>query len=447
MLPLLNFNDYLVEQAVVNALKKEINKHGYNKLEDRTKTKIAVFVPKADRESEMEKLTSAMKNQGASRDTSTAGLNAGGSLGVIKFTGGPYQKLNIIFKPDATQDLKTDEHESLSAYCCALKFKNPKTDFTLDEFSNVSIQSQYTAKQLLDKAPDGWVKSSILHAERLYRTFGKNNYIFCQRSNSKFVDNISSKALELLKKADKKISIDKWNPADMWMVNPRLINMSFDHFDSIHMLNSFLYEQYTKKMIVGVSLKFAKNSAKAEVFNYRFGQRPVQFDSFGLGKTGFTKSMYGFIYYNRGSSVVLRSFKAVGDISGEINGKYAQGGKVGHGPLKRILSECVPRARITPKVEILRNFKANPNRYLDNLYNKAKALDKRLNSVKKEDFRKEILARGNAVPTYIISKSQALDFVNDLSGATKKKIECAISKMISYAASTTEVSSVFVKVS
>ena len=64
-------------------------------------------------------------------------------------------------------------------------------------------------------------------------------------------------------------SEDKWNPADMWMVDPSLVNMDFGHFDSIHMLNSYLYDQYTKKKIIGVSLKQARGSAKAEIFNYR----------------------------------------------------------------------------------------------------------------------------------------------------------------------------------
>jgi len=441
------FGSFITEKSNIDALKKQVNKLGYSKIEDKTRTMFAVYVPKSDRAIEIDKVANSLKNQGAERDTSTAALKKGGSLGVIKFTGGPYQELNIVFKPDASKDLTTDEHESLSAYVAALKFKDPNTDFTLDEFSKLPVQSQYTAKQLLDKAPQGWMQSSILHAERLHRTFGKGNYIFCQRSNSKFVDNISSKALELLKKADHKIGLDKWNPADIWMVNPKLINMSFDHFDSIHMLNTFLYEQYTKKMLIGVSLKQAKGKAKAEVFNYRLGQRPVTLDSMNLGKTTYTKSIDAFINYNKGSSIVLRSFKPTADISGEINGKYAQGGKVGFGPLNRIIGECVPRAKLTKNSDILRMFKASPDRYLSQMYDKAKATDKKVVSMDKQQFKKDVLARGAKTTPYVVSKTQATEVINELQKASKDKVECAIAKMISYAASSTEVSSVFVKVS
>ena len=77
------------------------------------------------------------------------------------------------------------------------------------------------------------------------------------------------------------------------MVDPSLIKMDFDHFDSIHMLNSFLYDQYTKKKIIGVSLKQARRTAKAQVFNYRFGQKPVILKNMNLGKKSFTGSIDG----------------------------------------------------------------------------------------------------------------------------------------------------------
>lgn len=440
-----SFNNFLISESTVNDLKNEIRKLGYNKIEDRTKTMIAVYVPKSDRNFVIDKLASDLK--GAGRDTSTESLRKGGSLGLVKFNAGPFQDLNIAVKPDSSKDLTTDEHESLSAYMTALKFKNPETDFTLDDFTSLPVQSKFSAKQLLDKAGEGWMKSSILHAERLHRTFGRGKYIFCQRSRSKFVDKISLTANTLLKKAGHSIGLDKWNPADIWMVDPSLINMDFSHFDSIHMLNTFLYDQYTKKKLIGVSLKQAKRSAKAQVFNYRLGQKPVSLDSMNLGKTGFTKSIDGFIFYNRNSSVVLRSFKPTADISGEINGKYAQGGKVGFGPLNRIIGECVPRTRLTKNTEILKSYKRNPDQYLSKLYNEAKTIDKRLSSMNMDTFKKEIMGKGAKTLPYIVSKTQVTEVVGALQKASKQKIECAISKMISYAASSTEVSSVFVKVS
>lgn len=443
-----SFNNYIISESTVQDLKDELRKIGFSKIEDKTKTVIAVYVPKSDRTVMIDKIVDNLKNKyGAQRDTSPEALKKGGSLGLIKFVGGPFQNLGVAVKPDASKDLTTDEHESLSAYCCGLKFSNPRTDFDMEDFNRkLPVESKFTAKQLLAKAGEGWMASSILHAERLHRTFGRGNYIFCQRSNSKFVDEISNTANRLLKKAGHTIGIDKWNPADMWMVDPSLIKMDFDHFDSIHMLNSFLYDQYTKKKIIGVSLKQARRTAKAQVFNYRFGQKPVILKNMNLGKKSFTGSIDGFINYNTGS-VVLRSFKPTASISGEINGKYAQGGKVGFGPLDRIVSECVPGTRLTTNADIIRSYKSRPVPFLRNLYTKAKSFDKRLSSVKLDDFITEIQNKGAKTVPYVVSKTQVTEVVTALDKASKSKIECAISKMISYAASSTEVSSVFVKVS
>ena len=147
---------------------------------------------------------------GAEHDTSTAGLKAGGSMGIIKFNAGKFQSNQVAVKPDKSADLSTDEHESLSAYCCALKWKDPNTNYSVEDFTGLSAQSSYNAKALVKKASQGWMSSSILHAERLYRTFKRNKYVFCQRSDSKFVDNISKAANRLLKVAGKKMVIDKW---------------------------------------------------------------------------------------------------------------------------------------------------------------------------------------------------------------------------------------------
>ena len=64
-----------------------------------------------------------------------------------------------------------------------------------------------------------------------------------------------------------------------------------------------------------------------------------------------------------------------------------------------------------------------------------------------DTFKKEIMGKGAKTLPYIVSKTQVTEVVGALQKASKQKIECAISKMISYAASSTEVSSVFVKVS
>lgn len=425
-------------------LKDALSKLGYAKMADSTSTRVFVYVGAAERKATLTNIVDKMP--GAWLDTSSAGVKSGGSLGVIRFKQGAFQNNQVAVKPDKSADLSTDEHESLSSYCCALKWKDPNTTFQQEDFVGLNAESSYNAKALVKKASNAWMASSILHAERLHRTFKRNKYTFCQRSDSKFVTNISKQANYLLKKAGKKMVIDKWNPADMWMVQERFLKTDFTHFDSIEMLNQWLYQQFVDKTVIGVSLKQGVKKVKAEIYNFKAGHKPITFEGSHLGKKGFTKSIDGYIHYNTGE-VVLRSFTPVGNVSGEIKGKYAAGGKVGWGEIVNIVKECVPGTRLMMNKAILTAYNANKDRFLDQLYMDAKKEDSRLARVSKDQFKKDIMAKGGKVESYIVSKKQVLDVLSALSKARKAKVECAIQKMISYASSSTEVSSVFVKVS
>lgn len=439
--------------AEMDQLKAELEKQGYVKFEMKTRNRIFVYVPKSDRTIEIENAAEKLAQYGGYRDTSTSAVQAGGSLGLIRFKDtSSYYNLEIAFKPDASKDLTTDEHESLSAYFTALKFAKPQTDFTLDDFkgANITVQTRFTIDDLFNKASKGWIQSSQLHAERLHRTFGRAGpYVMCQRTQSDFVTNISRKAEELMRKVGKTMGLDKWNPADMWMVKSNLLNTNFDDFESIHELNGFLYDNFKSKDIIGVSLKQAKKTVKAEVYNFRMGHKPVELDRvpLSLGKRGFLESIDGFIFYNNGSSIVLRSFKPTADISAEIQGRFAQGGKVGYGPLQEILKECSKTHIGTKNSDILKSYKANQTRFLKDIYKRARVIDNRLRSISEDTFIKEFNKKpANKKESYIVSKVQALETIETLSRVSKDEVECAISKMISYASSSTDISSVFVKV-
>jgi len=209
-----------------------------------------------------------------------------------------------------------------------------------------------------------------------------------------------------------------------------------------------LYEKYESKDIIGVSLKQAVRTVKADIFNFRRGQRPVELDRvpFSLGKTGFLNSIDAFIFYNGGSQIVIRSFKPTADVSAEIQGTFAQGGKVGYGPLQSILKECNSTHSGTKNTTILQDYKRNQTKFVKDLYNRARKIDDRLKRVSQDSFVKEFVTMDRNKESYVVSKTQALETIETLTNSSKDAVECAISKMISYASSSTEVSSVFVKV-
>ena len=94
--------------AAMDDLKKELGKLGFVKFEDNTKFRVFVYVPKSDRVQELERIVKELSKFGAQRDTSSAGLKAGGSLGVVSFTKSSFEGLQIAVKPDSSKDLTTD---------------------------------------------------------------------------------------------------------------------------------------------------------------------------------------------------------------------------------------------------------------------------------------------------------------------------------------------------
>jgi len=433
-------------------LKEELEKLGYNKFKEDTRFRLLVYVPKSDRALEIQEASEKLAKFNAFRNRGASGLNAGGSLGTIEFTSSSFEGLQIAFKPDASKSLTTDEQESLAAFFSAMKFKDPKTNYAVEEFVGLPVESSFKPEELIMKASKAWIVSSKLVAETLHSRLGRSGkrYTFCQRSKSPFVTNISNKADELLKKAGHQIGLDKWNPSDMWMVNPNLLTTDFRKFESIFQLNQWIKDKYESKDLIGVSLKQVSRNIKEEEFNYpNPGQVNVEFRGLSLGKTSYFDSIDGFILYNGTASVVLRSFKPTADISGEITGKMAAGGKVGHGPLNNILKECIgPNFALTKNTEILRQYKADSVKIVKDMYKMAKPVDQRLANVKEADFLEKILSKDvTKIESYIVSKYQVTEALSGLKKATAADVECAVEKMISYASSQLEVSSVFLKLS
>ena len=435
--------------AAFDELKTRLQKFGYTKFEDNSaKTEIKVFVAKSSRSSEFADTLEKLKPLGA-----THNADIGGFLGRIEFNdNSSFHGLRILFKPDSSAELKADEHESLSAYFTAAKFNNPQTDYSLDDLKKVSVESSYTIDFLFNKATKVWIKSSILHAEKLHRHFRGNTYVMHQRSKSKFIKNLYDKAKELLKAAGKpRMSLDKWNPGDMWMVNSSYENHNFDQYETIQELNTFLAEAYKDKKIIGVSLKQAVKTAKMEVKAYKpgFFQKEVTLDGFSYGKQAFLKSKDAFIFFNGGAGVAFRAFKTGQDVNAEITGRFAAGGKASLNVVDDILKECVGRNfEVTLRSrEIKAAISKNQTKFIKDFYKKARAVSSTGVSRMTEDaFVKEVMSKGSSMIPFLVSKYQAFNVVSQFEKARKDDVECALSKLISYAGSETELSAVYVKV-
>lgn len=420
---------------MLDKIKKQMAKLGYTKQKQKTKAILLVYVPKAERDIHLDKIAKATKG---TIDKSPKILRSVSSAGAVQI--GNYY---VGVKPDLSVGLKTDEQETLAGIFIATRLANPRTDYSLAELrkhGDKFTDSAYKIDSLYEKSGKVWLDSSRVIADKV-ATYTSGAYRVQQRSRSKFEANISNAAKKLIKEAGHKMGLDKWNPADIWLVRPSMVNTDFSKFKSIHSLNEFLLEQHKKKTIIGVSLKMVKKTAKLEVFNTGVREKK-NFEGFDLGKS-FSNSINATLYFT-GGSVVIRSFGRPESVSAEINGKFAQGGKAGSGPLFNIIERIDRRFKTQDHKQISTVFNSKPEVLIKHLHSQMEKLQPE--NISYDDFKDKVMAKSNAL-TYVISKYQACDVIESVQRMNKNQREELIDAILSYASSSTKISSIFLKVS
>lgn len=445
---MLRLSQFIREFADMDKMFNHLNKMGYSKYKASTKNTILVYVPKSDRKSAMSDLENKL---GGYIDQSPETMRKISSLGGIKFDKGPYKGMLVGVKPDASKGLTTDEQETLAGLFISTKLQNSNTTYSIDDLQKYGDKhtfSKHKAQQLLEKASVGWVNSSKVIAEKLYPMFKGGNYQVHQRSGSKFEASISKRAKELIKESGHVMGLDKWNPADIWLVKSQYANTNFNQFKSILDLNEWIADNFKKKNVIGVSLKQVGKTAKTEVFNDG-NKSEVFYLRFDTGKTGFEKAINATVHFKGEGpgSFVLRSFGRPVSINAEINGALAQGGKVGSGPLFNIVKRFDQNFRTMTHQEIASMYKRTPDRIFEMLYDRMKKLEpQQARKYNAKSLGDAIKSKPNDL-IYVISKMQSSDVVMSIEKMSKKKKDELLAAIISYAASSTEISSMFLKVS
>jgi len=432
---------------MLDSLKAELQKMGYDKFKQSTQKVILVYVPKTDRISAMADL---QKMPNAILDKSAVMMRKVSSMGAVTFKGGKFNGLTVGVKPDASKGLTTDEQETLAGIFIATKIANPRTDYSFTELQTKGeplVSSAHKIDALFEKASKGWIESSKKVAEALYPYVKGSTLNVHQRSGSTFESNISTQAKKLLREAGyARMSVDKWNPADIWLVKSSLERTDFTKFANFPELNAFVKEKFDSKDMIAVSLKQVGTRAKVETYNAESGAE-IEFDSWDVGKTGFVNALNGTIFFS-GGDMVIRNFGRPEGVSGEINGKHAQGGKVGNGPLLQIWAKYDSSFSTMSHQDISQKLTADPDSVFKKLFDDMKALDP--DSVVQypdvDALRSAISGKKNML-NYVISKWQVSDLMKSLKNMSKEKQNHLVNALIGYASSSLDISSVFYKVS
>jgi hypothetical protein len=349
---------------------------------------------------------------------------------------------NISSKGSGGGSEATDLNESAQCWYAAVAFNGYKLESD-DDFHKYAKEIESKCKtlhsydEISKKLTDDWIKSSIKIANYMKSmtifASKKSNYTFYHKTD---IVNKISKMFNHANKLDKRFGkIDKWNPADIWLATTtgkNIINNASVNQDWAT-LNDLITSLYESKDLIGISLKKVGSNVHHKVFNYGPNEREAKLTSIIISP----KSMDGYLqftYSGDDMKMQLRSF--VGSWQGEIKGKHAAGGKIGGGGIASIMKRIgnVNLSAFNSK-QIKTRTTANDPSLNQSILDYANQLGV------------SVIDPSKQTSEWRYSKFLTLEFLVEFKKLSVLKQHLVLQELGSYAASNTDTSSVFIKIS
>ena len=184
--------------------------------------------------------------------------------------------------------------------------------------------------------PKEWKEGSMKGANEIFEKVGDGKYKFV-RGDRLLDDGSIKKAFGRVKGQTNLSSEDKWNPADIWMVEESEVEAIRKHLDgenTIDCLNNALLQLFNEQKLMGISLKKIEGKARMDIKNnqsaaVRKANEKANFQKYDLT---FLSSMDVYLYYGPGQfeKFQARNFggSSKGDWKLELKGKSAAQGKI-----------------------------------------------------------------------------------------------------------------------
>ena len=280
-----------------------------------------------------------------------------------------------------------------------------------------------------DKA---WLNTFILSANALYNQFENSNFEF--HRGSSFVQSIYDAYKVASKNEGISMQSDKWNPADIWLVDKSILDITFP--TDLHELNALLLDLFNDVKLIGVSLKKLGNSAKLSLGNASESEvKKPTIESIEAKPTNKGSQ----INYSDGK-IYFRTFNFATNFAGEILGKTAAHGKIGEGPLNDVLKQNglppLERSKVV-KSNLESKNEDTINIFYENFITVSENIEKNqfLELIESKDI------------DWQVSKYMALHIAAEIKKSPNNIASEVLSDIIGYASSATKSSSVFVKIS
>lgn len=339
-------------------------------------------------------------------------------------------------------------------------------DLTLDNLEKAAKfcdTGSTTLDQVIEKSTAEWVQSYIKTANITFKDYKMNSPVYFHR-DSKFMNAIYA-AKKIVHDNDKKsgdpqapgtFSNDKWNPGDIWQTTlkevPPLNTSSWGS------LNSDIYKLAQEKKLLGVSLKKIGASAHIDEYNKpkKSGTDLYRYEGFRVtSKTDrgnavpFFGSMDLYMTIS-GKEVQFRATSGEASWQGEIKGATAAGGKIGGGNVNFYLKKHTGKSIFIDSEKEIISFIKTSGFWKDfyALYKKhftEAAISGK--PVSFDEFQAYASAQQKTSPGYLFSKYMNMKFIDIFLSVGSSKRDEIVTDFFRYAASNTDQSSYFIKVS
>jgi hypothetical protein len=300
-----------------------------------------------------------------------------------------------------------------------------------------------TLEQVFNIDP-AWAYSSYESAKILIKNKFVNNKQVFHRDSAKHKAVYAAKKKAFANSDLPNLNDDKWNPGDIWAIDPSVdLNKDLD-ISSIGALNDSLLRLYKERKVVGISLKLIKKNAKFDELNYDASQldtHKLVSANLKTDRGTFFSNKSGVVVFDAGK-MEIRANSDMGTNKIEITGKTARGGGAGWGIIiayaKRYLKYNMPE-HLNIKRDAIAITKGD-KRTIKEFFTMAKFCEP---SLVEKDF---YLNLASQKPGWVSSKLASTYVCYALLKNKGKKTNDFITAIVNYAGSKSEDASVYVKV-
>jgi hypothetical protein len=354
------------------------------------------------------------------------------------------KKTNIIYKPlkgggSGAGAAVTKTGESAQCLYASYSFNVKKGTISDKDITAKGLEkalkwaiTDESKKVLLEQVPDDWVKSAILGANKLKKEFN-GSYEF--HRGSQLVGKIENTLKKINKKEKAFGNLNKWSPADIYMVHKSFDVRVVESATTLIELNKIMHDELANKRLIGVSLKkIETTAAKLSYKNIKTTKKPEYvYKGYSIKNI---ESIDSYIETNNGK-MQFRSFSGtkLSGWQGEGKGKYANQGKISLGPINYILQANGIKPLPTNSAQLARsNTRSHAQKFLPLL----KYVDGSVKHVNVEWIM-------NQTDAWRYSKYLSLLIVDRIAKLPQKKRNKVVAQLFLYSASQTDYSAPYAK--